>query len=132
MLNNLDEPIPLIAEHENSLTFLGYLSVCTLASFIIKDFNLMFEGLNLIRNGEVVARYEAWQEGYQDECYTRDKLSFGVRLQVRQDLLIEICRCYHKILCIGINEKREYFKSIHRREPDERRYSRRFVLFHLN
>lgn len=131
-LDDPDEPISLIAEHENSLTFLGYLSVCTLASFIIKDFNLTFEGLNLIRNGEVVARYEAWQEGYQDECYTRDKLSFGVRLQVRQDLLIEICRRYHKLLCIGINEKREYFKSIHRREPDERRYSRRYVLFHLN
>ncbi|KMO86302.1 hypothetical protein AB840_08710 [Megasphaera cerevisiae DSM 20462] len=132
VLNNLDEPIPLIAEHENPLAFLGYWSVCTLASFIIKDFNLTFEGLNLIRNGEVVARYEVWQEGYQDECYTRDKLSFGLRLQVRQDLLIEICRRYHKLLCISINEKREYFKSIHRREPDERRYSRRYVLYHLN
>lgn len=127
---NYDRPIPLIAEHKNYLTFLGYLSVCTLASFIIKDFNLMFEELNLIRNGEVVARYEAWQEGYQDECYTRDKLSFGVRLLVRQDLLIEICHRYQKLLCIDIHEKRESFKSIHTREPDEIRSSRRYVLFH--
>lgn len=106
--------------------------MCTLTSFIIKEFNLSFEGLNLLRNGEVVAKYEAWQEGYQDECYTREKLSLGFRLRVRQDFLNEICRCYRKLLCICIDEKREYYESIYRPEPNDSRYSRRYVLYYLS
>lgn len=132
VLEKSDECIPIIAEHENPLTFLGYLNVCTLTSFIIKEFNLSFEGLNLLRNGEVVAKYEAWQEGYQDECYTREKLSLGFRLRVRQDFLTEICRCYRKLLCICIDEKREYYESIYRPEPNDSRYSRRYVLYYLS
>lgn len=132
VLDKPDECIPLIAQHENPLTFLGYWSLCTLASFIVKEFNLSFEGLNLLRNGEVVAKYEAWQEGYQDECYTREKLSLGFRLRVRQDFLTEICRRYRKLLCICIDEKREYYESICHPEPNDSRYSRRYVLYHLS
>jgi len=131
VLNTCNDTIPLIAEHQNPSTFLGYWSVCTLASFIIDECNLSFEGLDLVRNGEVVAKYEAWQEGYQDESYTREKLSFGVRLRVRRDLLTEICCRYCKVLCICIDEKRESYESIYGREPDDSRDSRRFILYHL-
>jgi len=131
VLEKLDECIPLIAEHENPLSFLGYRSVCTLASFIIKEFDLSFEGLNLVRNGEIVAKYEAWQEGYQDECYTREKLSLGFRSRVRRGFLTEICRRHNKILCICVNERREYHKSIYERKPDDSRDSRRYKLYHL-
>ena len=46
------ECLPLIAEHQNPTTFLGYWSVCSLASFIIEEFNLLFEGFDLTKDGE--------------------------------------------------------------------------------
>ena len=126
-----DDCIPLIAEHQNSPTFLGYWSVCSLASFIIEEFNLLFEGFDLTKDGEVVAKYEAWQEGYQDGAYTREKISFGVRLRVRRDFLAAVCRRYQRMLCIRINERREYYNSIHKCEPDTSKDSKRYVIYHL-
>lgn len=123
--------IPLIAEHQNPATFLGHWSVCSLASFIIDEFNLSFEGFDLIKDGEIVAKYEAWQEGYQDEAYTREKLSFGTRLRVRRDFLSEICSRYCKMVCISIDEKRKYYKSIYNQKPDDGRDSKRYVIYHL-
>ena len=126
-----DECFPLIAEHKNPMTFLGYWSICSLASFIIEEFNLLFEGFDITKEGEVVAKYEAWQEGYQGESYTREKISFGVRLRVRRDFLSEICRHYQRMLCISINERREFYKSIHDKSPDTRKDSKRYVIYHL-
>ena len=130
-LNIREDCIPLIAEHQNPASFLGYRSVCTLASFIIEEFNLSFEGFDLTRDGKVVAKYEAWQEGYQDNSYTRDKLSFGVRFRVRRDFLAEICLRYRRILCICIHEKRECYKSICDQNPEARKDSKRYVIYHL-
>jgi len=126
-----EDCIPLIAEHQNPVTFFGYWCVCTFASFIIDEFNLSFEEFDLTSDGEVVAKYEVWQEGYQDETYTREQLSFGVRLRVRRDFLAEICRLHRKVLCIRIDEKRECYKSIYDREPDDRRDSKRYVIYYL-
>jgi hypothetical protein len=123
--------VPLIAEHQNPVTFLGYWCICTLTSFIIDDFDLSFEGFNLTRNGEIVAKYESWQEGYQDEAYTREKLSFGTRLRVRRDFLAEICRSYSKMACVRVDEKRECYKSIYEREPNERVVSKRYTVYHF-
>ena len=123
--------IPLIAEHQNPISFFGYRSVCTLASFIIEEFNLSFEGFDLTRDGKVVAKYEAWQEGYQDNSYTRDKLSFGVRFRVRSDFLAEICRHYRRMLCAGIHEKRESYKPFCDKNPEVRKDSKRYVIYHL-
>jgi len=125
------ECIPLIAEHQNWPTFFGYWNVCTLASFIIQEFNLNFEGMELIKDGKVVAKYEAWQEGYQDEAYTREKLSLGVRLRVRRDLLAQICNHYHKMLCVRIDEKRECYGSIHDKKPEEMSSSRRYIVYYF-
>ncbi len=132
--NNLDiraDCIPLIAEHQNPASFLGYRSVCTLASFIMEEFNLLFEGFDLTRDGKVVAKYEAWQEGYQDNSYTRDKLSFGVRFRVRTDLLAEICRRYRRILCVCIHERREGSRPFYSRNPEAKKDSKRYVIYHL-
>ena len=123
--------IPLIAEHQNPGTFIGYRNICTLSSFILDEFNLLFEGFDLSRNGTVVAKYEAWQEGYQDEAYTREKLSFGVRFRVHCDLLAEICHHYQRMICISINETREDYKSVHDRDPDFSKDSKRYLIYHL-
>ena len=130
-LDTRKDCIPLIAEHQNPTSFLGYWSVCTLASFIIEEFNLLFEEFDLIRDGKVVAKYEVWQEGYQDNSYTRDKLSFGVRFRVRSDFLAEICLRYRRILCVCIHEKRECYQSICDQNPEARKDSKRYVIYHL-
>ena len=126
-----DDCIPLIAEHQNPNSFLGYMSVCSLSSFIIGEFNLSFEGFDLTQKDKVVAKYEAWQEGYQNEKYTRQKLSFGVRLRVRRDFLTDVCRRYRTILCIRIDETREFRKYTEKRDPDTKKDSRRYVICHL-
>ncbi|MBT5235937.1 MAG: hypothetical protein HOM18_11635 [Candidatus Marinimicrobia bacterium] len=126
-----DDCIPLVAEHQNPTSFLGYWDVCTLASSIIDKFNLSFKEFDLTRGEEVIAKFETWQEGYQDESYTREKLSFGVRLQVRRDFLSEVCHLSHKILCIQIKEKREFYNSIYKSKPDDRRYGKRYIIYHL-
>ena len=129
-LNVSEDCIPLIAEHQNPGTFLGYWSICSLASFILDEFDLSFDGFDLTRDDEVVAKYEAWQEGYQAEAYSREKLSFGVRLRVRRDFLAEICLRYQRMLCIRIDEKREFYKSIYDQEPDTMKDSKRYVIYH--
>ena len=125
-----EDCIPLIAEHQNIGTFLGYWSICSLASFILDEFDLSFDGFDLTRDDEVVAKYEAWQEGYQAEAYSREKLSFGVRLRVRHDFLAKICLRYQRILCVRIDEKREFYKSIYDQDPDTRKDSKRYVIYH--
>ena len=122
--------IPLIAEHQNSPYFLGYSDVCTLASFIMDHFGLSFEGFDLTRDGEVVAKYEAWQEGYKLEEYTREKLSVGVRLRVSRNFLAEICQHYRRMLCVQVHEDRGYYE-VHNRWPSTSRNSKRYVLHHL-
>ena len=131
ILGESTDCIPLIALHQNPVSFLGYWIVCTCASFIIDEFSLSFDSFNLTRKDEVVAQYKVWQEGYQDETYTRDKLSYGVRLRLRRDFLTDICRQYNKILCIRIDQSREYYKSIHNRKPEDMRNSRRYMIYHL-
>ena len=131
VLDTRKDCIPLISEHQNPASFFGYRSVCTLASFIIEECNLLFERFDLTRDGKVVAKYEAWQEGYQDNSYTRDKLSFGVRFRVRTDLLAEICRRYRRILCVCIHERREGSRPFYSRNPEAKKDSKRFVIYHL-
>ena len=130
-LDASDDCIPLIAEQQNPNSFLGYLSVCTLASFIINEFSLLFEGFDLTKEGKVVAKYEAWQEGYQNGTYTREKLSFGVRLRVSRDFLADICLRYRRMLRIRIDETRGYHKYRENWNPDTKKDSKRYVIYHL-
>ena len=123
--------IPLVAEHQNPVSFFGYMSVCTLTSFVIDEFNLSFKGFDLVRDGNVVARYEVWQEGYLNQEYVREKLSFGIRLRARCDFIAEVCRRYKKILCVRTNERRKHYKSIHSKEPNTKKDSRRYMIYHL-
>ena len=125
------DSFPLFAEHLNPNSFMGYRSVCTLASPIISEFSLLFEGLNLTYEDKTVAKYEAWEEGYQNEAYSRAKLSTGVRLRVRRDFLARVCLRYQSMICIRIEETRAYHKYVENWKPDAKRDSKRYVLFHL-
>lgn len=120
--------LPLISVQHNSPFFFVHSIVFSLASFIVQDFKLAFNGL---QEGKLMAQYEEWQEGYQDEPYSREKLSYGTRLKVHRDLLIAICQRYGKLLCIHIDEEREFYRSIYKRIPDEANRSRQYILYHM-
>jgi len=98
---------------------------------ITNDFDLSFDDLNIIKGDKIVGRYEAWQEGYQSQSYSRDKLSHGVRLQLKTDFLREICAFYKKMFCIITEEDRAYFQSPYSSTPDEVRHSRQYILYHF-
>ena len=123
--------VPPIAVHRNPPSFCGYAAVCSLAPFIVRDFDLSFDGLHLMRRAELVAKYEAWQEGYRDETYSRDTLSSGVRLRATRAFVTEICRRYERILCVRVDEKREHYDAMYERIPRRKCESRRYVLHHL-
>ena len=121
----------LIATHKNPFFFNGYQNICFLASYLIDQFHLSFTGNNLTRNSNILAKFESWQEGYQSDAYTREKLSSGVRLQIHSSLMKEICAFYDKILCIRTNEMREFYKSSNKKQPDENQQTRRYKLYHF-
>ncbi|WP_244226772.1 AAA family ATPase [Paenibacillus protaetiae] len=125
------ESLPLLSVQHNSPFFAGHSIVCSLASFIVQDFKLVFDGLNLLQEDKLVAQYEEWQEGYQDESYSREKLSYGTRLKVHRDLLTAICQRYRKLLCVHIDQEREFYCSIHKRTPDEASRSSQYILYHI-
>lgn len=123
--------IPLVAGHHNPPSFVGYAALCSLRSFVVSEFDLSFDGIDLTRRGEKIARFEHWQEGYRDDAYSREKLSSGVRLQARRDFLSEVCQRYECLLCVCINEKREHFGSKYEQDPKQKGESKRYVLHHL-
>jgi nucleoside-triphosphatase THEP1 len=125
------ESLPLLSVQHNSPFFAGYSTVCSLASFIVQDFKLVYKGLNLLQEGKLVVQYEEWQEGNQDEPYSREKLSYGTRLKVHRDLLTAICQRYRKLLCIHIDEEREFYSSIYKQAPEKASHSGQYILYHL-
>lgn len=123
--------IPLVAVHHNPPSFVGYAALCSLRSFVVREFDLSFDGVDLTRRGETVARFEHWQEGYRDDAYSREVLSAGVRLRARRDFLSEVCQRYERLLCIWVSEKREHFDTKHDKTPKRKGESKRYVLHHL-
>ena len=78
----------------------------------LNKYGLTFNGWQIELHGQVVARYEEWQEGYEDECYTRDVLSAGARLIVRNDWLRTLLEDSGFVLLLGRYETRKEFEGI--------------------
>ena len=129
--NDGDGWVSPIVVHRNPSSFYGYPEVCSLAPFVVKEFDLSFDGLGLVRGDEVVCKYEVWQEGYRDDAYSREMLSSGVRFRVRRAFVSEICRRYRRLLCIRIDERRQHFASRHDKAAKSERDLRRYVLHHM-
>ena len=130
-LSAVNDSIPLVAVHHNPFSFMGYEWVCTLSSYIMDEFKLSFSGFDLTNEGEVIAKYETWEEGYLNEKYTREKLSSGARLRVRRDFLAKVCIRFQKMLCVHTEENRYYHEYNSNRTPDDERHSRRYKLYYF-
>jgi hypothetical protein len=121
--------IPIIAHKRNFPSFIGFEFIASLPAFIIRDFELSFKGFDLYRDRTRVTRIHYWQEGYIDEPYSRDMLSYGVRLQIDANHLHEIVERYGLQLCTKEDEERQYFKSKYHQEADEKSNGTRIEVF---
>jgi hypothetical protein len=135
MMRNIEEPsstaqqIALLMWHVNPITFMGYYDVVSIPNFFIKKYGLISEGLNLSRNDGCVVRYESWLEGYQDEAYSREELSWGNRLLIERNFLKEICDDYKVSLYLSKTIKRKFYKWNTDKEPEKKSQSNLIVKY---
>ncbi len=111
------ELLPLVSAHDNGITFHGFRWLAFLHPTWLKTYDLNFDGKEVVMNGTAIARLEEWQEGYEDEPYSRDLLSAGMRLIVRNSWLRTILRERDRALVIHTEEVRRWFKDSWKKEP---------------
>ena len=119
---------PILALRSNSPLFFGYTEMVSLPSYLIDRYGLTFKDFDLYDGYKCVVKYEVWQEGYEDESYSRDLLSFGIRLLIHKSLLQKIFQDYGVELCQSYFEKRLYYKTKYNVEPTEKNSSTAFVI----
>jgi len=123
-----DSFLPVLTWQTNFPLFLGYRDVVSLPTYLIKRYNLTYKGFDLYKDDRCLIKYEVWQEGYEDESYSRELLSYGTRLLVHKSLLQKILRDYDVDLCQSTFEKRLYYKSRYDEKATEVNSSEAFVI----
>jgi len=103
--------LPVLTWKTNSPLFLGYREIVSLPYYLINQYGLIFKDFDLFQGEECVIKYEVWQEGYEDETYSRELLSSGTRLLINKRLLQKIFQDYNAELCQSLFEKRLSYTS---------------------
>jgi hypothetical protein len=111
------ELLPLVSAHNNGKMFHGFRMLAFLHPIWLNRYNLEFDGAEITSNGRCVAHLEEWQEGYEDEVYSRDLLSAGMRLFVRNDWMKTLLHESERALVICASECRAQRDDYWRREP---------------
>ncbi len=109
--------LPVIVSHINSELFLGFRRLACIHPAWIAHHELEFRGFDLYSREGPLTRLEQWQEGYEDEAYSRAVLSAGMRYLVRNDWLNQLLRDTERALIVCRMEDRRYFESYWKREP---------------
>lgn len=112
-----NEVLPLVSDHNNSVLFAGFKKMAFLHPTWLQYSNLNFNGVEIMSNSTCIARFENWQEGYEDEPYSRDLLSGGMRLTVRNSWIRDILKDNNRVLLTRTEEKRQWFKDFWKQEP---------------
>lgn len=110
--------VPAISLKQNPILFLGFHLIASLPSHVVTDFDLSFRGLDLHNQSKRITCFDYWREGYVDESYCRDPLSWGVRLRVDLAFLRSLTIAYGRHLCRKTTENRLHYRSLHDRHPD--------------
>lgn len=110
--------LPFVSYSERHTGFLGFHMIASLSSWIIREQNLKLDGFSVLADDEQVAHFEAWQEGYSDENYNDEPLSFGIRLRVRAEFVKKFCRNTGRAFAIRTVENRVLLKD-YQPEPAE-------------
>jgi nucleoside-triphosphatase THEP1 len=121
--------LPILIWKTNSPLFYGYHEVVSLPQYLIKQYALEYRNFELYTKNKCMVKYEVWQEGYVDETYSRELLSFGTRLLINKSLLENIFNDYNFELCQSISENRVYYSRI-KKNPDEMNHSTNIIIIH--
>lgn len=98
--------------------YLGFHTIASLSSRIIRDQDLRLDGFSVFAAEERIAFFEAWQEGYSDEDYNDSPLSFGVRLRVNTQFITRLCKSMGRAFAIQTIENRFIMKD-YQPEPEK-------------
>jgi len=121
---------PILTWKTNHPLFFGYHELVSLPSYLKNQYGLTYKNFDLYKDDVCVMKYEVWQEGYQDESYSRELLSYGTRLMIHRSLLQKIFQDYDVELCQSIFEKRLYCGSKYDAKAAEMNSSTVFVIIH--
>ena len=110
--------LPFVSYCERHAGFLGFHTITSLSSKIIREQKLQLDGSSVFADEERVAYFEAWQEGYPDDDYDDEPLSFGVRLRVNTNYVKQVCQSMGRTFAIRTTENRFVLKD-YQREPAE-------------
>ena len=102
---------PFVSCQRRHAGFLGFRVIASLSSWIIQEQNLKLDGFSVFANGEQVAHFEAWQEGYSNEAYCNEPLSYGVRVRVRRKFVESVCQNTGRQFAIRTVENRYLLKD---------------------
>lgn len=108
---------PTVAVHLNGDLFHGFPHLAALASECMAALGLSFRGYDLFADGKQETAFDVWQEGYEDEVDSRELLSHGVRLRIRNTALRKVLQEQRRALAICDSEQRFHFNSWWRPEP---------------
>jgi hypothetical protein len=125
-----DSFLPILTWKTNHPLFFGHHELVSLPSYLINQYGLTYRDFDLYKDGKCVMKYEEWQEGYQDECYSRELLSHGTRLMIHRSLLQKIFQDYDVELCQSIFEKRLYYRSKYDAKAAGANRSTAFMIIH--
>lgn len=109
--------LPLVSIHKNGALFHGCNTIAFLHPIWLARFDLEIKGHQITLNDQCIAHLEEWQEGYEDNPYTRDMLSAGTRLVVRNDWLRTLLLVWNRSLIIQRSENRIRRDGLWRSEP---------------
>jgi hypothetical protein len=115
--------LPFVSYSERHSGFLGFHAIASLSSWIIREQNLKLDGFSVVADDEHVAHFEAWQEGYSDEDYSDEALSFGVRLRVRAEFIKKVCRDTGRPFAIRTVENRFLLKDYQQKPAESYSYT---------
>ncbi len=122
--------IPIISIKQNPNGYLMDEFVVFLSSLIIHKNNLIFNRTGLFQGEEQITRYDKWQSGYIVEDYSRQRLSHGMRLQVRRTFLEKLMTDFDMDFVEKVTEVRAYFPDIYSQKPLEEKNRMYFNRFH--
>ncbi|MCR9202719.1 MAG: hypothetical protein NXI04_29090 [Planctomycetaceae bacterium] len=103
--------IPFTSYFQRHAGFGGFHTISSLSSHIIRKHKLTLDGFNVLTEAQEVAVFQAWQEGYSDEDYNDEPLSFGVRLRGHTDFINEVCGVMNRAFAIQTIENRYVMKD---------------------
>ena len=122
--------VPFVAYKESHPGFLGFHTIASFSSHVIREFTLVLNGFEVFDNDDHVGHFEAWQEGYPDEDYNDQPLSFGVRFSVRSDFVRKVAHSSGRAFAVQTIENRFLMKD-YKKEPDEQSSSTTIKLWPL-